>query len=93
MTLLDTNVVIDAYLPESPFHHWARQQIAFAVSGDGAGLNPVSLAELVVGRSDFSALYSELQAAGISLLDLSFKASAACGIAYGRYRRARQESA
>ena len=39
MTLFDTSVVIDARDTDSPFHEWAKQQIAKAVASDGAAVN------------------------------------------------------
>jgi len=44
--LLDTNVLIYAYEAESPFRSWARDTIAGAISGRGAAINAVCLAEL-----------------------------------------------
>ena len=46
MKLLDTMLIVYARTPASPFHAWAVQQIATAVSTEGAALNTVSLAEL-----------------------------------------------
>ena len=39
MTLFDTSVVIDARDTDSPFHEWAKPQIARAVAADGAAVN------------------------------------------------------
>ena len=52
MILLDTNVLIYASDADSPWGEWARETIADAVTGDGAGINAVSLAELCVGDAD-----------------------------------------
>ena len=41
MILFDTSVIIDARDPNSPFHAWAKDQIAQAVAGDGASANTV----------------------------------------------------
>jgi hypothetical protein len=43
--LFDTSVIIDARDPSSPFHSWSKQQIAQAVGGVGAAVNPVVMAE------------------------------------------------
>jgi len=45
MTLFDTSVVIDARDMDSPFHEWAKLQIAQAVAGDGAAVNTVIISE------------------------------------------------
>ncbi len=39
MILLDSNVLIYASSPDSPFHSWARTTIATAVSTGGAAIN------------------------------------------------------
>jgi hypothetical protein len=44
--LLDTNVIVYARQPRGPFKQRAEEQIANAVSTEGAGLSAVSLAEL-----------------------------------------------
>ena len=50
MILLDTNVLIYAGDPTSPFHKWAGRVIEEAVvGGEGVCANAVSLAELCVG--------------------------------------------
>lgn len=43
MILIDTNVIIDARDPASPFHDWAEELLADALSGEGAALNAVVL--------------------------------------------------
>ena len=52
MIHLDTNVLIYALDPGSPFDEWARETIADAAAGDGATINAVSLAEICVGDAD-----------------------------------------
>ena len=49
MTLLDTSVLIYASDERSKFCRWARRVIAEGVSGDGAAVNAVSVAEVCVG--------------------------------------------
>ena len=52
MILLDTNVLIYASTPRSPFLRWAREAIAEGVSGDGAATSAVSIAEICVGDAE-----------------------------------------
>ena len=49
VTWFDTNALIYAFDLESPFHIEARESLLLALSGDGAAVNPVILAELGVG--------------------------------------------
>ena len=92
MTLLDTNVIIDAQDAGSPFRDWAREQIAAAVAGDGAAINAVILAELSAGRREPEEAVRDLRTAGVEILDLPAAAAAVCGAAYRRYCLARQAS-
>ena len=52
MILFDTSVIIDARDPDSPWHSWAKEQIADAVGGDGAGVNAVVVSEASVRAAD-----------------------------------------
>lgn len=91
MKLRDTNVVVYARQPASPFHQWAVEQIAEAVSTDGAGVNAVTLAELCGEDGVDSALVAGAVASfGILLLDVPAGAAEKCGAAYGSYRRTRK---
>ncbi|MFD2135763.1 hypothetical protein ACFSLT_12145 [Novosphingobium resinovorum] len=45
MILVDSNILIDAIEPHSPFHDWSSGQLMDAVE-EGAFINPI-----VVGRS------------------------------------------
>lgn len=85
MILLDTNVVIDAQDARSPFHKWARDQIATEVSSGGAAVNAVSLAELSAGQRKPEAIMHDLRNAGVEILDVPFAAATICGTAYRRY--------
>ena len=93
MILLDTNLVVDAQNPSSPFYPSSQQIIRDALSADGAGINAVILAELCAGRPEaIDDLKAELEAALIGLFDLPSQAAPVCGAAYARYRSARQRS-
>lgn len=92
MILLDSNVLIDARRPDSPFHSWAEELVAEALAGAGAALNAVVLAELCVGQRDPSAVEGELRAEGLKILDVPAAASTLCARAYTRYRTARRRS-
>lgn len=94
MILLDTNVIIDAQNRASPFFDWASDVISEAMRGAGAAINAVTLAELCAGKERIADLVrSELQEAGIQLLDLPARAAASCGMAYRKYRLVRRKSA
>jgi hypothetical protein len=92
MNLLDTMLIVYARTPSSPFHEWAVDQIADAVSsGDGAGLSAVSLAELCpedgVSAAEVTAAVSNF---GVQLLDVPSDSAARCGEAYRSYRQKRK---
>ncbi|MGE3542275.1 MAG: type II toxin-antitoxin system VapC family toxin [Candidatus Tectimicrobiota bacterium] len=89
MILLDTNVLIYAFDPDSPFYHWARETIADAVAGDGAAINAVSLAELCVGDAEPATVAERIRRWGVAILDVPATAAAVCALAYRLYRQRR----
>ena len=89
MTLLDTNVIIYAMDPQSPFGDWARRTILDAVAGEGAAVNAVTVAELCVGDAEPEAVADRLQSWGIATVDVPAAAAQACAEAYRRYRERR----
>ena len=89
MILLDTNVLIYAYHPDSPFYPWARETIIDAVTGDGAVINAVILAEICVGDSEPATAAGRISSWGIEILDIPAAAAVICAKAYSRYRMRR----
>ena len=89
MILLDTNVLIYAFDPDSPFFIWARETIADAVVGDGAAINAVSLAEICVGDADPPTVADRIRTWGIEILDVPAAAADVCAKAYRQYRKRR----
>ena len=89
MILLDTNVLIYAFDPDSPFCNWAREPIAEAVAGDGAAINAVSLAEICVGDADPPTAADRIRSWGVEILDVPAAAADECAKAYRRYRQQR----
>ena len=61
MILLDTNVLIYAFDPDAPFYQWRLETIVDAVTGDGAAINAVSLAELCVGDAEPSTVADRIR--------------------------------
>lgn len=92
VTLIDTNILIDAHDAQSPFRSASSSLIAGAVAIDGAALNAVVFAELCVGQDNPENLASELRAEGLDILDLPAAASPICARAYTKYRAARKSS-
>lgn len=66
------------------------EELAEAVSGGGAVLSAVSLAELCSAAEDPETVADEVRALGVDLLDLPAAAAPRCGAAYARYRAARK---
>jgi hypothetical protein len=66
--LLDTNVIIDALDSGSAHHAWAAKQIVKAVSGDGAAVNAVTVAELCAGDRNPQNVESDLRNWGVQNL-------------------------
>lgn len=88
--LLDTNVLIDASDGRSKLCRWARRVIAEAVSGDGAAVNAVSLAEVCVGDAEPQTVADRIRSWGVAVLDVPVAASEVCAQAYLTYRMRRK---
>ena len=86
MILLDTNVLIYASDAKSSHCHWARQLIAEGVSGGGAAVNAVSLAEVCVGDAEPQTVADRIRSWGVAVLDVPAAASEVCARAYLSYR-------
>lgn len=70
MPLFDTSVVIDARDTDSPFHEWAKLQIAKAVASDGAAVNTVIISEASVRVEKREHFARHLENIGLTLLPL-----------------------
>ncbi len=92
MILLDTNVLIYAADPSSPFFSWSRETIAEAVSGDGAAINVVTLAEICVGDLDPHTVADRIRSWGVGILDLPSASAPVCAAAYAEYLERRKAS-
>ena len=93
MRLLDTNVLIYGFDRSSPFHAWAWDIIRSSVMGDGAAVNPVVLAEYMIGEQEPGTVVARLSGFGISILDVPFGVSLRCSTAYARYLENRRQQA
>lgn len=89
MILLDTNVLIYASTPRSPFLGWAREAIADGVSGDGAATSAVSIAEICVGDAEPDTVAERIRGWGVVVLDVPAAAAEPCARAYRLYRERR----
>ena len=89
MILLDTNVLIYAFDPDSPHSRWAEETIAAAVANGGAAINAVSLAEICVGEEEPGTVGDRIRAWGVQVLDVPAAAADVCAEAYRRYRERR----
>lgn len=85
MILFDTSVIIDARDPDSPWHSWAKEQIADAVGGDGAGVNAVVVSEASVRATDPDAVPDFLEGFGMTLLSLPVSAAVPAARAFRVY--------
>jgi hypothetical protein len=88
--LLDTNVLIYASAPRSPFRRWARDLIAEGVSGNGAATSVVSIAEICVGDADPDTVAERVRSWGVTVLDVPAAAAEPCARAYRAYRERRR---
>lgn len=93
MTFLDTNVLIYAFDPQSPFHDWSREIITKSVAGAGAMVNPIIVAELCVGDSHPDTVAERIRSWGVHIIDLPAATAPVCAAAFAEYRfRRKRES-
>ena len=85
MIFLDTNVLIYAFDTGSAHCDWARQMVADGVSGDGAAINAVALAEICVGDEEPDTVAERMRSWGVDILDVPAAAADVCAKAYRRY--------
>lgn len=93
MILFDTNVLICGFAPGSAMHPWATLTIRSALLGEGAAINPVILAEYLVGEKTPDTATARFDALGFSILDLPAAASLRCAQAYAAYLNNRSQQA
>jgi predicted nucleic acid-binding protein len=90
MILLDTNVLIYALEPTSPFYKWSRETIASGVTKGGVAINAISLAEVCVGDAEPETVADRIRSWGVEILDVPVVAAELCARAYKKYRQQRQ---
>ena len=68
--LFDSSVVIDARDPDSPFHDWAKRQIAAAVQegGEGGAVNTIVVSEASVRAENKDTVPALLEGLGLRLV-------------------------
>jgi predicted nucleic acid-binding protein len=86
MMLLDTNVLIYAADKQSKHFRWANRVIAEGVSGDGAAVDAVGLAEVCVGDAEPQTVADRIRSWGVAVLDVPAVAAEVCARAYLAYR-------
>lgn len=92
MIILDTNVLIFAFDPHSAHHLWARGIIRSALIEHGAAINPIILAEYLVGEQTPDTAINRLTSLGLVTLDLPTIAAQRCAQAYSFYLHMRKQS-
>jgi predicted nucleic acid-binding protein len=92
MILIDTSVMIDARDASQSHHAWAVELVGQSVSGEGAGINAVTLAELCAGSPNPEDIEPEIRKLGLEIFDLPAAVSETCGAAYRQYVLARRAS-
>jgi predicted nucleic acid-binding protein len=85
MTLFDTSVLIDARDLSSPWHQWAKDQIAEAVATDGACANTVVVSETSVRATEPDKVPTLLEQMGINLVPLPLSAAVPAAKAFALY--------
>lgn len=85
MILFDTSVIMDARDKSSPWHVWAREQIALAVANQEAVINPIVLAESAARSPTPDKVQAELESYGLDVLPLPVTSANPAAIAHAAY--------
>jgi predicted nucleic acid-binding protein len=87
MILFDSSVVIDARDSDSPFHDWAKRQIAEAVQqgGEGGAVNTIVICEASVRAENRDAVPALLEGLGLTLVPLPISAAIPAAKAFAVY--------
>jgi predicted nucleic acid-binding protein len=85
--LFDSSVVIDARDVASPFHDWAKRQIAGAVQegGEGGVVNTIVVSEASVRAENPEAVPALLEGFGLKLVPLPISAAIPAAKAFALY--------
>lgn len=86
MILLDANVIIDAFDADSPWHEWAMDVIAEAVSGEGAAVDSVALCEAIGDARDRIAAVNAVAGWGVELVSVPPTVAVPAAAAFATYR-------
>ena len=86
MTLFDTSVVIDARDADSPWHEWAKEQIAGAGAVEAPSSTPSSSPKRRAALSNVNELLEDLERMGLSFAALPVSAAIPASEAYALYR-------
>jgi len=89
MTLFDTNVLIYAMDPNSPFHAWAARLIEDEGMKGDAAVNAISIAEVCVGAEEPGVVVDDILEWGFRIVDVPAAAAIECAAAYRTYRQRR----
>jgi len=92
MILLDTNVIIGALDKHEVQHRWALELVLSAVSGEGAVVSAVTVAELCAVDGNPEEVQSDLRNWGVQIADVPAVSAVVCGKAFRQYVNARRNS-
>ena len=87
MILVDANVWIDLIGDDQPFAAWSRRQVEELADKRPLALNPLILAEVLVGVPDATSFEAALEGLGVERLPLPFEAAPGAGRAFRTYRK------
>jgi predicted nucleic acid-binding protein len=86
-TIVDTNVLVDFFQPDSPWRSWCDQQIEESRRLGAIVINPIIFAELAAGFPTMELLDAALDPSKFQREELPWEAAFLAGKAYLGYRR------
>lgn len=86
MVLVDSNVLLDIFDPESDWHEWSAEQLRIQAERDHLAINPIIYAEISIRFVSLSELNAQLPETLYERLSLPFEAAHMAGQAFKAYR-------
>jgi predicted nucleic acid-binding protein len=89
--LVDSNVLIDVFDANQPWHHWSAGTLSITAAADGIGINAIIVAEVAPRMHSLAMFHDRIGRIGAEILDLTPEAAFAAGRAFDLYRARRRE--
>jgi predicted nucleic acid-binding protein len=92
MILVDSNILIDLLQASGEWQEWSENAVVEASAGYEIAISPIIVAEVAPRLGSLAAFVEQIEAFGISIVELSNEAAFSAGVAFNQYRARRRQS-